>query len=227
MDTKIIVLMPTRGLIVTQTEMAIDQELAHNKQSPVILRSYDMPLPVSRNFLVETALKQDWWTHALLVDDDVILPPGGLKEMLKLDADVAVMDYPIHTKVDGQYCGTVIRDNDKSIAYAGLGAVLVKRNVFETMPSPWFALTQYRVARGSKGEIGFYAAQADDGRPLSAGEDTHFYLQVRKHGFTIKEAKQTAAHARVDQLVTSSHTVRYARQHMITTNAKIEREFVQ
>lgn len=223
---KIIVLMPTRGLVVAEAENAIDRELALNKQSPVIVRTWDMPLPVSRNYLIETALKYDWWTHALLMDDDVILPEGGLKEMLKLKTDVAVMNYPINTKVDGKFVGTVVHDKDGSVGYAGLGATLVKREVFEKIEAPWFVLTQYRVNRGSKGELGFYAGQKNDQQELSAGEDAHFYLHVRKHGFTVKETKKTAAHARLDQMVTGMHLNRYARQHIITKNEKIEGELV-
>ena len=226
MDAKIIVLMPTRGLIVTEAEAALDRELAANKQSPVIIRTWDMPLPVSRNFLVETALKYDWWTHALLIDDDVILPAGGLKEMIKLNADVAVMDYPIHIKVEGKGVGTIVRDNDGKIAYAGLGATLVQRNVFEGLESPWFVLTQYRVGRGNKGEIGFYAGQANDGKEMSAGEDTHFFLHLRKNSYSVKETKKTASHARIDQMVTSMHNNRYGRQHTITKSDKIEKELV-
>lgn len=225
-EAKIIALMPTRGLIVTETEMALDRELAMNQQMPVIIRTHDLPLPVSRNFLVDCALAQDWWTHALLLDDDVILPEGALKEMLKLKANIAVMNYPIHIKLDGKPVGTIVHDHDNSIAYAGLGAVLVEREVFEKMPSPWFALTQYRVRRGNKGEIGFYAGQQDDGQQLSAGEDTHFYLQARKHNFSVKETKKTAEHARIDQLVTNTHTIRYGRQHRITKSSKIERELL-
>jgi|SRR6185369_1255530 len=224
---KIIVLMPTRGIILTEVQDALDQELATNMQSPVILHTHDLPLPVSRNFLVETALQQDWWTHALLIDDDVIMPKGSLKQMLKLKTDVAIVDYPMQNKVDGQSISTIVHDDDGSIAYAGLGIALIKREVFEKIGSPWFVLTEYRIRRSENGKIGFFAGQPD-GKEMSAsaGEDTYFYLQCHKHNFKIKQTKLTAAHCRLDQFVTNTHTIRYVRQHVITKNNVIQRELL-
>lgn len=226
MQHKLVTLIPTRGLIMTETLWALFGELAANMQSPVVIPTHDMPLPASRNYLVETALKDDWWTHALLLDDDVILPKGWLKEALKLNVDVAVADYPMQGKVNGQHCGTIVHDKDGSIAFAGLGAVLVKREVFEKMGHPWFVMTQYRIERSKDGHVGFYAGQADGAQQWSAGEDTYFFLQCRKHGFKVKETKKVATHARVDQMISNFHNGRYTKQHTITKNDKIERELL-
>ncbi|MBA2706132.1 MAG: hypothetical protein H0U60_20040 [Blastocatellia bacterium] len=225
-DVKILTLLPTRGIVLTETISALHRELYSNTQSPSIITTHDLPLPASRNFLVETALKQTWWTHALLLDDDVILPEGWLKEALKLNADVALANYPMQGKVDGKNCGTIVHDKDKSVAFGGLGAVLVKRSVFETMGQPWFVLTQYKINRTDDGSLGFYTGQADGGANWSAGEDTYFFLQCRKHKLKVKETKLVATHARLDQLVTNSHNSRYTRQHIINKNDKIERELL-
>lgn len=225
-SNELIVLCPTRGLILTETQGALERETAANHLIPLILRTHDQPLPVSRNFLVESALKLPDWTHALLLDDDVILPDGALKELINLNADVAVMNYPMHNKLEGKSVGTTVHDKDKSVAFAGLGAVLVKREVFEKIGSPWFVLTQYRINRSDDGQIGFYAGQAEGNTSMSAGEDCYVYLQFRKHGFSIKETKKTATHCRVDRLVTNTHNSRYAQQHTITKSQKIERELI-
>lgn len=225
-DIRIITLLPTRGFVLTETEDALDRELAANRQSPVVIRTHDLPLPLSRNYLVETALKQDWWTHALLLDDDVIMPKGALKELLKLNADVAVMNYPMHVKVEGKACGTAVHDKDGSIAFAGLGCVLVKREAFEKLESPWFVGTNYRIHKGNDGSVGFFASQKDSGTPFSAGEDTHFFLQCRKNKLKVKETKLTATHARLDRMVTVTHANRYSQQHIIVKSDKIEREIL-
>lgn len=225
-EIKIITLLPTRGFVLTETEDALDRELAANKQIPFIVRTHDLPLPLSRNYLVETALKHDWWTHALLLDDDVIMPKGMLKELIKLKADVAVTNYPMHGKVEGKACGTVVHDKDGSIAFAGLGCVLVTREAFEKLESPWFVGTNYRIGKGANGEVGFYASQQDSGNPFSAGEDTHFFLQCRKNNLKVKEAKLTATHARLDRMVTVTHASRYSQQHQIVKSDKIERELL-
>lgn len=225
-SNELIVLMPTRGIIITEVQDALERETALNHLIPLILRTHNLPLPVSRNFLVESALKVPDWKYALLLDDDVILPEGGLKEMLSINADVVVMNYPVQGKLDGKSVGTVVHDKDKSIVIAGLGATLVKREVFEKIESPWFILTQYRIRRSDDGHVGFYAGQADGTPSGSAGEDSYFYLQVRKHNFKTKETKKVATHARLDRLVTNTHTIRYSQQHLISKNNKIERELL-
>ena len=218
--------MPTRGVILTEVQQALDNELCSNKQIPVIIRSWDMPLPLSRNFLVESALKLDNWTHALLLDDDVILPSGGLHELIKLDCDVAVMDYPMHSKKNGKSVGTVVTDKDKSIAWAGLGSTLVKRDVFEKISQPWFVFTNHSIKRTEDGYIGFYAGQPDGNNKFSGGEDVHFFLQCRKIGASIKQTKKIATHAHIESFISPVQNNRYQLKHKIVKMDKIEGEII-
>jgi hypothetical protein len=222
----IIVVQPTRGILLTEMQDSLDRELAKNKQIPMIIRTHDMPLPICRNFLVETALKLKDWTHLLLLDDDVILPKGGLKELIDLNTDVAVMDYPMKNLGDDKSYGTVVTDKDKSIGWAGLGATLVKREVFEKIPQPWFVLTQHRIQRSNDGHIGFFASQEQGGQKISAGEDTYFFLQVRKAGFKVKVAKKIAQHCYIEQLISPVANSRYQSTHKIIKRDKIDSEFV-
>ena len=223
----IVVTMPTRGVILTEAQNAIDRELISVQQLPTILRTHDLPLPLSRNFLVESALQIPGWEFMLMMDDDVIMPKGSLKSMLAMDADIVVTNYPAHGKHQGKAVSTMLHNKDGSVVFGGLGCVLVKRHVLEKIPQPWFVATEYRVAKDEKGEVGFYAGQKDgQGMNFSAGEDTYFFLQARKHGFEIKEAKKIATHARVDMLVTNSHKTRYAQQHVISKSDKVDIEIL-
>ena len=223
---KIIVAMPTRGIILTEVQDALDIELASNNQIPIIIRTHDMPLPICRNFLIETALKLPGWTHILLIDDDVILPKGGLKELINLKTDVAVMDYPMKSLGDNKSYGTVVTDKDKSVAWAGLGLILVKREVFEKISQPWFILTQHRIQRSNDGQIGFFASQEQGGQKISAGEDTYFFLQIRKEGFEVKVTKKIAQHCYIERLVSPVANSRYQSSHSIVKRDKIDGEFV-
>lgn len=222
----IIVVQPTRGIILTEMQDALDRELATNSQIPLIIRTHDMPIPLCRNFLVETALKLKEWTHILLIDDDVILPKGGLKELINLKTDVAVMDYPMKSLGADKSYGTVVTDKDKSVAWAGLGATLIKREVFEKISQPWFINTQHRIQRSNDGHIGFFASQEQGGIQLSAGEDTYFFLQVRKAGFKVKVTKKIAQHAYIESLVSPVANSRYQTSHKIVKRDKIEGEFI-
>jgi hypothetical protein len=222
---KIIVAMPTRGLIITEVQMALDRELSANEQIPIVLYSYDIPLPISRNYLIESALKLDW-DSILLIDDDVILPEGGLKQLIDLDVDVAVMDYPARMLQGGLQVSTAVLDKDKSLAWAGLGSTLVKRKVFEKLAQPWFIFTNHKINRDKDGRIGFYAGQQQESNTFSGGEDVHFFLQCRKEGFSMKVTKKIAKHCYLDHIVSPVANSRYQQQHKITKRDKIEESMV-
>ncbi len=222
--TKIITLIPTRGTILTQTQDALDRELALNHQTPIIIRTHDLALPLSRNFLVEQALKFDW-THALLLDDDVILPEGGLKELIKLKADIAIMDYPLHSLKDGKTgVGTIVHDKDGSVAWGGLGATLVKRKVFEEMKQPWFVNTNHKITRDKDGRVAFYPGQTGEMK-FSGGEDVYFFLNAREK-YSIKETKMIAKHAHIENVISAVHNNRYQQTHTIVVRDKIDTELI-
>lgn len=221
---ELIVLTPTRGILVTEAQEALEHELINNQQYPMFLRTVDMPIPICRNYLVEKALKLEW-THALLMDDDVVLPEGGLKAMIKLNTDIAVMDYPLHSLKDKKGCGTMVTNKRGDVLWAGLGATLVKREVFEKVPKPWFVNTNYKIARLKNGDVGFYPAQSDQNK-FSGGEDVYFFLQAKKLGFDIKHTEKTARHAHIKQMVTAIHNNRYQEQHQIVYRDKIETELI-
>lgn len=222
----LIVLMPTRGFILTEVQDAIDREVSANGFIPLILRTYDIPLPISRNYLVETALKNKDWEYALLSDDDIILPEGGLKQLIDLDCDIAVMDYPARMLQNGKQVSTAVLDKDKSLAWAGLGATLVKRKVFEKLSQPWFIFTNHKINRDKDGRIGFYAGQQQENNTFSGGEDVHFFLQCRKEGFSMKVTKKIAKHCFLEHIVSPVANSRYQQQHKITKRDKIEESMV-
>jgi hypothetical protein len=55
--SKILTIVPTRGLLFTRHQDALESELATMDQYPQVLRTDGVPLPESRNILVVTALK--------------------------------------------------------------------------------------------------------------------------------------------------------------------------
>lgn len=222
---KIIVCVPTRGIILTEVQMALDRELSANEQIPIVLYSYDIPLPISRNYLIESALKLEW-DSVLLLDDDVILPEGGLKQLIDLDVDVAVMDYPARMLQNGKQVSTAVLDKDKSLAWAGLGATLVKRKVFEKLTQPWFVFTNHKISRDNEGRIGFFGSKTQEMNTFSGGEDVHFFLQCRKEGFSMKVTKKIAKHCFLEHIVSPVANSRYQQQHKITKRDKIEESMV-
>lgn len=223
--------MPTRGLIFTKTQQALEEELQANGQPVFILRTDNEPIPQCRNTLADTALKIPEWTHTLLIDDDVIIPENGLKAMIDLDTDIAFIDYPMHYDGDkwGKV-GTATYDNwlpgedykDKPVAWAGLGCCLVKREVFEKLPKPLFKQLEVTFSRSDEGKITLNKDTNDFG---GGGEDVYFMLEARKAGFEIKATDLTAGHARLIRPVLALQEGKYKLQHKIQVNQFVERPF--
>lgn len=142
-----------------------------------------MPFDNARNVACETMLREGFG-YLFFVDDDVQVPPDAY-EILKsnnLDivsglyyrrnepiAPVAVVDLPGKTGTTWlqSWKGRQIVD----VKYVGAGCLLIRRNVLEVMPPPWF---DWMVDRG------------DVPGPRRISEDFEFCRKAKEnHGFRI------------------------------------------
>jgi hypothetical protein len=96
--------------------------------------SHGNPIPDCHNIIVEEALK-DKPDYLWLVEDDNQYPPGILKALFDAHTDVAVADYPVR---GNQH--SVTYNAAGELLYAGLGCVLVKREVFKKLDQPYFSV---------------------------------------------------------------------------------------
>jgi hypothetical protein len=231
----IAIIIPTRGTIMTRVITAVAREMASNLQQFVLLTTEDIPLPDSRNRLVEEALMIEPVTHLLLIDDDVVISPQGLKKMLELDCDIAVIDYPMHTDPDNKRIkdvGNICYNfwlkgqstKDKPIYWAGLGCVLVKREVFKKMGYPWFQMMHRNFQRNPKtGEISFIGKFDTEEH---GGEDCYFFMNANKLGFKIKQVEgMTCEHMQLLKTVLPLQAGKYKTFHKILSFNKIEKPF--
>lgn len=91
------------------------------------------PLPDCFNIPVEEALKDKDITHVFICEDDMIIPKGILKAMLKQKYPVVALDYPF--KGDD---ATTLHAPDGLALYTGTGFILIERWVLDKMPKPIF-----------------------------------------------------------------------------------------
>ncbi len=224
---RIIGLMPTRGTIFTKVQVAFEQEMIENGQLPFMLRTDNKPIPDCRNILAEQGLKTNA-THFLLLDDDVIMPIGGLKRLIEADTDIAFIDYPMH--YEGSRwgnMGTATYDNwlpgeptkGKPIKWAGLGCALVKREVFEKMKTPFQKLGQ-AFRRDDNGKMILEQTDLDLG---GGGEDSYFFIEAQKLGFKVKQVEGVCGHARFARIVGAFNEGKYQTQHKIVVNNVVEK----
>lgn len=128
---KIGVIFPSRGLIFSRTAQELLEALKGYDHK--IFFAHGRPIPECFNEPVMYALDDSSITHIWIVEDDMIIPKDILKTLLT-DKAVTVADYPI-TK-DGR--GSVFKDGDGRVLYSGTGCMMIKREVFEELKTPYF-----------------------------------------------------------------------------------------
>jgi len=140
-------------------------------------------LDTERNLLVEEALKEPKTTHLFWVDTDTIFespedPNQALRMLLACDAPIASGLYRARQRIGfyyaawkklatpGEYTpvqGWTQGSNWIKVDAIGFGCVLVKREVFEKIPAPWFVWNQ-----------------------ASPSEDFFFCEKAAKHGYEVR-----------------------------------------
>lgn len=139
------------------------------------------PIDVVRNGIVKLLLGDPTYTHLLMMDSDVVPALDVVDLLLECDWPMAAAIVPIC--VDNAIVGNVVvRDKDGDthfitswnmegepfeVAAAGCGCVLIRREVFEAIPWPWFKWTE----------------SFPTGRE---GEDIYFSRKAAEFGFTYK-----------------------------------------
>lgn len=181
---KIGVVLATRGLVFTKVEMSLTDNLAGYDYRTY--RSYDLKIPDCQNVLVEEALR-DGCTHILFVEEDTVMPKNSFAEMIKADGDIVAIDYA----VSGWSCITKSKDTGE-ILWCGLGCTLIKREVFDALPKPYFRsdkallLNDWPTVRW-----------IDSGNQAYGGQDIYFCIKAREAGFAITQLPGECDHLKL------------------------------
>lgn len=215
------VLIPTRGTLFSLTAAALDRELGRYKH--VKYYTVDLPIPDCRNALIKQAQDSGLpFTHYLMVDDDVIIPQGGLDAMFALDTEVAIIDYPTHWMGKHANEGNIAYDstNKDEILWAGLGCTLVKTGVFEKLERPYFRSGGAFYDQLRNGKKVLYGARVNS----AGGEDYEFFTDCRTLGYKVVAVPgMVAGHAKIMRHIGVMEQDKYVKQHDIFIADTIER----
>lgn len=183
----IAVVMPTRGLIFTEVEKAL--EIERKTHELEVFRSSNLKIPDAFNELTEKAIfNEEKFTHIWYIEEDTVPTKDALKLLLALDSDIGFIDYG----VSGYSCSARYAKTDE-ILWCGVGCTLVKREVFDSLSRPWF--------RSDKSfRLNDY--KWIDTPMKYGGHDIWFCCQARKNGFVIKQAEGECRHLKLDALGT-------------------------
>ncbi len=132
----------------------------------------------AREKLVEECLEEDNSKYIFFIDSDVYVPPNGFAYLLQSSEDIVTGIY--WTKVEppepvlykelkmGPYFDFP-KNSLFEVQAAGLGCCLIKTEIFEHVPRPWFA---YKLKEGEDKE-------------LQVTEDFYFFIKARKYGYKL------------------------------------------
>lgn len=121
----------------------------------------------NRNYIVVQALnnKSD---YLLMIDDDMIFPPDILNRLIANDKDICGVAF--HPRCENEKMKRFdethyanLKDNKlfESNA-AGTGIILIKCEVFERIPRPWFMFEYYETGQCKIGEDWYFSKKAKE-----------------------------------------------------------------
>lgn len=130
--TKLAVVIPSRGLMFSQTLEDILRELKDFDYK--LFWSHGKSLPQCFNDPTEEILQDPEIFAVLYAEDDMILPKGILKKMFAQNYPVVALDYPFKNNGDA----TMLHDPAGNAIYSGTGFILIARAILEALPKPIF-----------------------------------------------------------------------------------------
>jgi hypothetical protein len=214
------VLTPSRGLVHSRTIEAVMANVAAASAAGHEFRgwrlTHDLPIPDCDNAVTEAGLATG--AEALwFVEEDMVPADDALVASFTAEALIAAIDYPVGERPSW---ACISRDDTGHVYWCGLGATLIRREVFEMIERPWFRTDiTYAIDRHPDGTRTLREMQ----RPSEyGGQDIGFFRRCLDAGIPITPVDgQLAGHARI-RAMGRSGTNNGA--HTVEIMTKIERQ---
>jgi hypothetical protein len=173
------VIFPSRGMAFSATcEELLDNLEGYNYE---IYFSHGKPIPLCFNEPLEKALKNKKHTHFWVVEEDMVLPRGVLKNMLGMKTGAVSCDYPM----DANGKAAIFRDPDNNVIYGGTGCLLVTSRFLQKYKQPIFHTdTAWDIKVGEVVELKPRKVAGN----VYGLHDVNFSLEAYKRGTPIKVA---------------------------------------
>lgn len=173
---KVAIVLPTRGLVFTEVEEAI--ELMRSYCDVRVFRTRNLPIPDAQNTLIELALAVNP-DYVLFLEEDTVPPKEALNALVKANADIAFIDYG----VNGWSCSARLKNG--TILWCGFGCTLVKASVFKKLNKPYFRTDK--------------SFRLNDWKWIDTpmkygGQDIWFCMKARERGFQLGQVQGECKH---------------------------------
>jgi hypothetical protein len=193
----IAIILPSRGLIFSQTADEILQNVKRVNQQgweTKIFFSHRKPIPDCFEIPTNEALKNPNITHLWFVEDDMVLPPNTLEDMLAMDLAVVTANYPTTDKKDA-----AILTIKNRIVYGGTGCLLVKKEVFDELKKPYFRSDIVWIPR-NYGEYIKFTGMKKKNQEGYGYHDVNFYMNLYKLEIPVHKLPYTLAQRKLKEL---------------------------
>lgn len=192
MGNKLGVVLPSRGLMFSETFAELLQELEGFDYE--IFWSHGNSLPDCFNIPTEKALEDPDIFALLFVEDDMIIPKGILKKMFDLNYPVVALDYPF--KNDGD--STMLHDPENNAYWSGTGFLLVATAVLKQMQKPIWRTDTAWDTMIKKDRIIFWPRKLN--KVAYGLHDVNFGILLYSAGLPIKSMFKTAGQRKLVKL---------------------------
>lgn len=194
----IAICLPSRGLVYSKTmQSVIDGMQALNKVGVATkyFASHDLPIPDSHNYCVETALQDMAVDKIFIIEEDMYIFPDAFVALATAQVDIAALQY---NDKNGSPFGIVHKNEVGEVIWTGLGAVTIKREVFEKLGVPYFKTHPRYGVKKKNNENGVFVSEfyeLESPEPyFYGGLDINFYTRARKLGYKITILPEYKAH---------------------------------
>jgi hypothetical protein len=188
---RINVVLPSRGLVFT--EVLEELEKMRSAYPIKVFFSHNLPIPEAQNELVNKALK-DSPAYIFFIEEDTVPIKNALPKLLEAikpkEVGAACIDYAMHNN----YSTIQYRRSTKEILFCGLGMTLVKREVFDKIPLPFFRADKAYSINEERW------LEGQDPHKVYGMHDIWFTSNIRRAGYKIVQVEGECRHLKIVSL---------------------------
>jgi hypothetical protein len=179
--------LPTRGLIYANTVVGLLDNISGDNITIITGK----PMPDCFNEGIKTALSKGA-DYIWMVEEDNGLPRGILGKLVDKKAYIATADYNVGKQ------SHINRQGD-DILWCGVGNTLIKREVFEKIPEPWFEVDKHLNITDQGYELVDIPTDTV-GQKWGGHDAIFFYTKARPLGYKIEVIDGHYDHYRCEQV---------------------------
>lgn len=191
----IAIITPSRGLIHSRTVESIFNGIdAMPDRQFRFFTTHDKPIPEAQNDCMARAFK--WGATTILsIEEDNVLDVPAFKALVDNDHPIAILQY---NDRNGSPHGIIHKNEAGEIMWTGIGAVKIKKEVFDAIGLPYFRTdVRYAIKRKPFGD-GSVVTQFEEvnhrGQHQYGGLDVDFYTRARAKGYKVIQIQGHLAH---------------------------------